>query len=109
MAFEIFKSKAGKFRFRLKAANSQIILTSESYNDKGGAQNGVKSVQTNGPSASNYESKTAKDGRTYFVLKAKNGQVIGTSQMYKSRSGHSNGIKSVMVNSNSDVKDLTVE
>ena len=42
-----------------------------------------------------FECKTAKDGRTYFVLKAANGQAIGKSQMYKSDSGCTNGMASV--------------
>ena len=29
--FEIYKDKAGEFRFRLKAANGQIIATGEGY------------------------------------------------------------------------------
>ncbi|PWG69945.1 hypothetical protein DF186_24385, partial [Enterococcus hirae] len=36
--------------------------------------------------------------RTYFVLKAANGQEVGRSQMYKSDSGCRNGMKSVAAN-----------
>jgi uncharacterized protein len=49
--FEITKDKAGKFRFRLKAANGEIIATSEAYESKAGAQNGIASVQKNAPGA----------------------------------------------------------
>jgi uncharacterized protein YegP (UPF0339 family) len=52
--------------------------------------------------------KEASDGREYFVLKAGNGQVIGQSQMYKSSSGCSNGVQSVISNAQeANVKDLT--
>lgn len=45
-----------------------------------------------------------------FNLKAGNGQVIGTSQMYKSASGLRNGIKSVRVNAPvAEVEDQTLE
>ena len=37
----------------------------------------------------------SNDGKDYFVLTATNGQTIGKSQMYKSESGCSNGMKSV--------------
>jgi uncharacterized protein len=50
--FEIYTDKGGKYRFRLKAGNGEIIATSEAYESKPSAQNGVKSVQTNAPSAS---------------------------------------------------------
>jgi uncharacterized protein YegP (UPF0339 family) len=49
--FEIFKDKSGEFRFRLKAANGEVIASSEGYNSKAATQNGIKSVQTNTPGA----------------------------------------------------------
>jgi uncharacterized protein YegP (UPF0339 family) len=42
--------------------------------------------------------KTAKDGQTYFNLKAANGEAILSSEMYKSKSGALNGIESVKTN-----------
>ncbi len=45
--FEWFQDKAGKFRFRLKAANGQIIATSEAYNAKDACMNGIESVKKN--------------------------------------------------------------
>ena len=47
--FELFKDVGGKFRFRLKAGNGQVIASSEAYETKAAAQNGIKSVQTNAP------------------------------------------------------------
>lgn len=38
----------------------------------------------------------------HFVLKAKNGQVILSSQVYSSKSGAKNGIESVMKNCSND-------
>ena len=43
--FTVFKDKAGKFRFNLKAANGEIIAASESYPDKKSALKGIASVQ----------------------------------------------------------------
>jgi uncharacterized protein YegP (UPF0339 family) len=44
--FELYKDKAGKFRFRLKASNGQIIATSsEAYESKAAAQNGIDSIK----------------------------------------------------------------
>jgi hypothetical protein len=45
--FEIYKDKAGEFRFRLKAGNGQNILASEGYKKKPSALNGVESVRKN--------------------------------------------------------------
>jgi uncharacterized protein YegP (UPF0339 family) len=52
--------------------------------------------------ASKFEIKTAKDGQFYFNLKAGNGEVILTSQMYKAKSGALNGAESVRSNAEDD-------
>lgn len=45
--FEIYKDKAGEFRFRLKATNGQIIAVSEGYTAMASCRNGIASVQKN--------------------------------------------------------------
>ena len=42
----------GKFYFSLKAANGEIILSSQGYADKGGRDNGIESVGKNAAGAS---------------------------------------------------------
>lgn len=49
--FEVFKDKADKFRFHLKAGNGEIILVSQGYESKEGAKKGIASIQTNAPDA----------------------------------------------------------
>ena len=49
--FEIYKDKKGDFRFRLKAANGEIILSSEGYTAKASCKNGIESVAVNAPKA----------------------------------------------------------
>jgi uncharacterized protein YegP (UPF0339 family) len=65
-------------------------------------------VQTNCADAGQYECKTPNNDKAYFVLKAKNNQMIGQSEMYESDSGCENGMESVNTNGvSSDIKDLT--
>ena len=45
--FELYQDKAGKFRFRLKAGNGQIIAVGEAYESKAAAQKGIDSVKRN--------------------------------------------------------------
>ncbi len=45
--YEVYQDKAKKFRFRLKAANGQVIATSEAYETKASCINGIESVKTN--------------------------------------------------------------
>ena len=49
--FEIYKDKAGEFRFRLKARNGEPILASEGYKAKASCENGIASVVKNAPDA----------------------------------------------------------
>ena len=93
--FEIYKDKAGEHRFRLKAGNGEVILTSEGYKEKSGCANGIESVRRNSTNADRFEKKTTASGKFRFNLKAANHQVIGTSQSYDSESGRDNGIKSI--------------
>jgi len=96
--FELKKNAKGNFHFSLKAKNSQIILTSEMYNSKSAAENGIASIKKNASNDDRYERKTASNGKFHFNLKASNGQIIGSSQMYASESGMENGIASVKKN-----------
>lgn len=106
--FEIKNGKSGKFSFNLKSANGQVVLSSEQYETRKAAENGVKSVQKNAGNEKRFEISTAKDGRVYFVIKASNGEVIGRSQMYKDNAGLKRGIASVQKNGPSaKVVDVT--
>ncbi len=95
--FELKKS-GEKFHFVLKAANGQVILSSQMYASKASALNGIESVKTNSGNDSLYEKKTAVNGKFHFNLKSTNGQIIGSSQMYASDSGVTTGIESVKKN-----------
>jgi len=106
--FELNKSSDGQFRFLLKAANAETVLTSELYKARASAESGIASVQANCANDARYEKKTATNGKPYFNLKAANGQVIGTSQMYGSESARDDGIASAKANGvSTTVKDNT--
>lgn len=96
--FVLNKNNHFQFHFVLKAGNHETILSSEIYNSKNAAQNGIASVQTNSQIDERYEKRTSAKGEPYFVLKASNGQVIGVSQMYSSISARDGGIASVKLN-----------
>jgi len=96
--FELKNKEGANYHFTLKAKNGQVILSSEVYNSKAAAENGITSVKKNAAEDGRYERKTAKNGKFFFNLKAGNGQIIGSSQMYSSESGMENGINSVKEN-----------
>merc|ERR1711972_611004 len=98
--FELFQSeKSEKYYFRLKAGNGEIILASQAYQQKGGAENGIKSVRENAVKPEHFDKRESKNGDPYFVLKAGNGEIIGTSEMYESGvASRDHGIDSVTRN-----------
>ncbi|WP_043660319.1 YegP family protein [Nocardia thailandica] len=49
--FEIFTDAAGKFRWRLKAGNGEVIAASQAYESRDGAKKGIASVQNSAPGA----------------------------------------------------------
>lgn len=106
--FVIKLRKDGEYQFDLKASNGQVILTSEGYKAKASCLNGIESVRKNSADDGKYEKKTTANGKHHFNLKATNGQVIGSSEIYESVSGMNNGIASVKKNGQTpNVEDLT--
>lgn len=107
--YELKKTEADKFHFTLKAGNHEVILSSQQYAEKANALKGIESVRVHGPKDEHFERKVSAKGEPYFSLKAANGQLIGTSQMYGSEAIRDSGIASVINNSPSPtLKDLTV-
>ncbi|MDR0309750.1 MAG: YegP family protein [Candidatus Methanoplasma sp.] len=49
--YEIFMDKGGKYRFRLKAMNGEIIASSQGYMSKGSCKKGIASVSKNAAEA----------------------------------------------------------
>ncbi|HEX2616743.1 MAG TPA: YegP family protein [Flavobacteriales bacterium] len=96
--FTIKTDARGEFRFNLVAGNGRVILTSEGYTVKASCMKGIESVRKHAPVDGNYERKQAKNGQYMFNLKAGNGEIIGTSEMYTSVDGRNNGIASVKRN-----------
>ncbi|MDO4741287.1 MAG: YegP family protein [Eubacteriales bacterium] len=109
----VVRKVASGIKFDLKATNGQVIATSEVYNSKASCMAGLRSVARNAPVA-NIEDQTVEDfakvknpkfelytdkaGEFRFRLKATNGQIIATSEGYKTKESCENGIASVQKN-----------
>ena len=107
--FIIRKRKNEEFHFNLKAGNGETILTSESYKAKSGCQNGIESVRKNSLIDNHFEFKVSSNGKPFFNLKAANGEIIGTSEMYESTSARNHGVASVKKNApDATVADQTL-
>lgn len=91
----VIKSRDDAFHFHLTASNGEIILVSQRYASIVGAEGGIASVKANAPIEERYERRRSRKDEPYFVLKAPNGEVIGTSEMYGSGAAMENGIAAV--------------
>lgn len=54
--FELYRDKAGAYRFRLRSRNSKIIAFSEPYSTKAACRAGIESVRSHAPTAETEES-----------------------------------------------------
>ena len=103
--------------FNLKSGNGEPILKSEIYSSMASCKNGIASVAKNAPIAEiedqtkedfekvsnpKFELYTDKSGEFRFRLKARNGEIIGTSEGYKAKASALNGIDSVKRNADSE-------
>ena len=109
--FVIKQTNTG-FKFDLKAANGEVIATSEVYASEAACLNGAESVKKNcigeieDQTVENFEVQkhpkfemyTDKAGEFRFRLKAKNGEIIAVGEGYKAKAGCLNGIESVKKN-----------
>ena len=108
----VVKQTSTGFKFDLKATNGEVIATSEVYTTEAACLNGVESVRNN--CVGEIEDQTAegvetvkhpkfemyldKAGEFRFRLKARNGEIIATSEGYKAKASCLNGIESVKKN-----------
>ena len=109
----VIRNVASGIKFDLKATNGQVIATSEVYESDAACNKGIESVKKNAPVAK-FEDQTApefekvthpkfemyqdKAGEFRFRLKARNGEIIATSEGYKTKDACENGIDSVRRN-----------
>ena len=109
----VIRNVASGIKFDLKATNGQVIATSEVYTTEAACRNGIESVMKNAPIA-NVEDQTVenfekvshpkfemyadKAGEFRFRLKARNGEIIATSEGYTTKASCENGIASVQKN-----------
>ncbi|MDD5932440.1 MAG: YegP family protein [Oscillospiraceae bacterium] len=108
----VMKETTTGFKFDLKATNGQVIATSEVYTTKAACLKGVESVRNNCVGGvedqtvegfetvkhPKFEMYKDKAGEFRFRLKAKNGEIIATSEGYKAKESCVNGIESVKKN-----------
>ncbi|MBR0135760.1 MAG: YegP family protein [Clostridia bacterium] len=117
----IVKKTNTGIKFDLKATNGEVIATSEVYKAEASCRKGIASVMKNAPIAPiedqtvegfakekhpKFEIYTDKAGEFRFRLKARNGEIVATSEGYKAMKSCLNGIDSVKRNADSPIEKI---
>ena len=114
--FVIRQTNTG-YKFDLKATNGEVIATSEVYSTESACRGGAESVKNCAPNANfqdltgeptevkhpKFEMYQDKAGEYRFRLKARNGEIIATSEGYKTKASCENGIDSVRRNAEGEI------
>jgi DNA-binding protein Alba len=119
--FQVYKDSAGKFRFRLRAEDNEIVAVGEAYEQHASCMNGIKSIQKNCNSeiedltvqarkVPNPKYQVIKDaaGKFRFHLKAGNGEIIAQGEGYEAKEDCLNAIGVVKKSCNADIEDQSV-
>ena len=88
LKFEVYKDKAGEFRWRLKAANGETLATGgQGYKEKADAKHGIELVQKSGTDDKlKYEFYEDAKKEHRWRMKAANGQIVAaSSEGYKAK------------------------
>ena len=120
MAKYVLSEAKNGFKFNLVASNGEVIASSQLYKSITTAKNGIASVAANAPVA-NIENQTVKDfkaelnpkfevykdkkGEFRFRLKAKNGQIIASSEGYSKVDSCLKGVASVQKNAGAKIEE----
>ena len=94
--FELTQDSEGGYRFRLKASNGRVILSSpEGYRTRAACLKGIRSVMANADTVGNY-AVGESDAGFRFVIMARNGRILGVSEDYATERARDRGISSVL-------------
>ncbi|HOW37795.1 MAG TPA: DUF1508 domain-containing protein [Candidatus Izemoplasmatales bacterium] len=92
--YEIYP-EAGFFKYRLKASNGEILIVSQSYVSKTGAQSGIETLKRN-VAEGNFEIYTDKNNYSQFLLNSAAGRrLIAVGEFYDSKKRCESAIESV--------------
>jgi uncharacterized protein YegP (UPF0339 family) len=93
--FETFEGTNGLYYFRLRAANSQIQLTSDGYSSESAVLTVVATAQSAGRSTANYDVHQASNGEYAVNLLDWDGAHLAKGQLYTTKSSATRAVNSM--------------
>jgi uncharacterized protein YegP (UPF0339 family) len=92
--FELFTGEDGQTYFHLRAANGEILLSSEGYTASAAAKDGIVAVTTSGTTESNFQLFEV-DGGWGVRLVSPNGETLATGESYSSKSAATRAVSRI--------------
>lgn len=89
---DLYQSADSQWRFRVVSGNGRILLSSEAYVSRAGAENGIASVLENGVDPAMYQVNKTAASKYNLRLRAGNYEVIGFTQSYATKSNATRAI-----------------
>lgn len=93
--FEVYRDRAGEYRFRLRDAKGRVLLSSDAYRSRRACLRGIRSVRDVAPEPTQFERQRTASGRFRFALKGRNSRVIGRSPPFTSPSQRDSALSTV--------------
>lgn len=93
--FQIIRAENKKYYFRLRTGDGDILLRSEGYNIRAGAEKGIDIVRTSVYHDDRFKRRMSLEGKYYFEIVTIDGDILGTGKLYESLQGCDNGIFAV--------------
>ena len=96
--YQLVEASDGNTCFQLRAGNHEVIFISRIFRSRQAALEGVAWMRLHGAERFRFHRHTSSEGSPYFKLVDDDGQEVGRSALYASRSGVDAGIASVCRN-----------
>jgi hypothetical protein len=95
--FEVRPVVAGGYRFDVYGKDGASVLSSETYTSEAAAYNGALAVQQAGRARASYVVRETAAGEHYFVLRAANGETVGTSRLHATQQAAEEAVAQLIV------------
>ena len=90
--FQLFRSQDHRIYFRLKNRLSETILVSQPYFTKAAALVGISDVLNSARSNGLFSRRMSSSFKYYYVLKNRQGRILGASEMFETKDERENSI-----------------
>lgn len=94
--YHIERSSNGMYRFVLRAPNAKTILVSELFESRSAVKSAIQQAMMSVRKIEAFRKLQSSSGKWYFHLVAANGSILGSSELYASKTSLERGVDEVI-------------